>query len=43
MHDQTDPAERSSSNQQRLSAIFHPRFASFLLFLMRDVEVFHRK
>ncbi len=29
MHDQTDPSERSSSNQQRLSAIFHPRFASF--------------
>jgi hypothetical protein len=29
MHDQTDPSERSSSNQQRLSAIFHLRFATF--------------
>lgn len=35
MHDQTNPSERSNK-QQRLSAIFHPRFASFYEWFARS-------
>jgi ubiquinone/menaquinone biosynthesis C-methylase UbiE len=36
MHDQTDPSERSSSIEPRLSAIFHPRFAAFYEWFARS-------
>src|SRR6266487_316142 len=36
MHEQTAPLERSSSEKPRLSAIFHPRFASFYEWFARS-------